>query len=198
MNFWFSKFFALNEENSGAEGSDNVDTGSKNVDTTDYKALYEQLKTDKAKLKTSFDKTASELAELKKSRREQLNETERAKEENAEREQHYLELEKQLCEIRTANAFAKHGYAENDYNELSSLLASLGDEKSTEIVNSILAFVEKANKTAVASAINERIKTNTILPSGNNTSKENYKYAQMAIDANKRTVSVEKIQEKYK
>lgn len=67
------------------------------TETTDYKALYEELQGKHDKLKANFDKTSSEVADYKRKEKERMSDDERKQVEQEEREKHYAELEKQIA-----------------------------------------------------------------------------------------------------
>ncbi len=62
--------------------------------TVDYKAEFEKMQADYAKLKTNFDKTSSEVADYKRKERERMTEDDKRKAEMEEREAYYKELER--------------------------------------------------------------------------------------------------------
>ena len=142
----------------GADGGAGTETpAEQTVDTTDYKALYEKEKADREKLKASFDKTASEIAELKKQNKAKMSEEEQRQAEQAEREALYKSTLAQLNEIKTSSVFAKSGIAENDYSDLSKKLVETCGDKASEVAETIIELVKKSNKSAVANAKNASI-----------------------------------------
>lgn len=168
------------------------------IDKTDYKALYEKEVAERAKLKKSFDATASEIAELKKASKAKMSEEEKREAELAEERQHWQEMANQLNEIKTANVFAKQGYNENDYLELSKKLVEVGGDKSQELAEIFVEFVKKSNKNAVANAKNGMIKDSSVAPRASNTHEEQHAYAKMASENNKNSSSSQNIKEFYK
>jgi hypothetical protein len=72
---------------------------NKTPETTevDYKAEFEKMQSDYSKLKGSFDKTSSELADYKRKERERMSDDEKHKAEAEEREQYYKGLERRLA-----------------------------------------------------------------------------------------------------
>lgn len=83
------------------------------TETVDYKAMYEEVQGKYDKLKTSFDKTASEAADLKRKNTAYMSEEEKRTAELAEREAYYKTIERE-------NALWKYK---------SSLSSSITDEK---------------------------------------------------------------------
>lgn len=174
---------------SGADGGASVgangaDGEGVKVDTTDYKALYEKEVAERAKLKKSFDATASEIAELKKANKAKMSEEEKREAELAEKELHYKEMENQLNSMRVDTVFAKNGYDEKDYADLSKKLVEVGGANASELAEVFLEFVKKANKTAVANAKNGMIKDSAIPPKASTTTAEEHTYAKLATENN--------------
>lgn len=73
------------------------ETTTTTTETIDYKAEFEKMQNDYAKLKSNFDKTSSEVADYKRKERERMSEDEKRSAENAERETYYKELERKLA-----------------------------------------------------------------------------------------------------
>jgi hypothetical protein len=73
------------------------ETTTTTTETVDYKAEFEKMQNDYAKLKSNFDKTSSEVADYKRKERERMSEDEKRSAENAERETYYKELERKLA-----------------------------------------------------------------------------------------------------
>ena len=67
------------------------------TDTTDYKAEFERLQAEHAKMKSSFDKASSEVADYKRKERERMSEDEKRAASEAEREEYYKGLERRLA-----------------------------------------------------------------------------------------------------
>jgi hypothetical protein len=65
----------------------------------DYKALFEEMEIKYSNLKTSFDKTSSEVADYKRKERDRMSEDDKKKVEDAEREAYYQKLEREHSEI---------------------------------------------------------------------------------------------------
>ena len=72
-------------------------TTTETTDTTDYKAEFERLQSEHAKMKSSFDKASSEVAEYKRKERERMSEDEKKAAADAEREAHYKDLERRIA-----------------------------------------------------------------------------------------------------
>lgn len=176
--------FAPDDGASGGGVGGEPTGGEVKVDTTDYKALYEKEVAERAKLKKSFDATASEIAELKKANKAKMSEEEKREAELAERELHYKEMENQLNSMRVDTVFAKNGYDEKDYSDLSKKLVEVGGANASELAEVFLEFVKKANKTAVANAKNGMIKDSAIPPKASNTTAEEHTYAKLATENN--------------
>lgn len=78
-----------------AEETKTTTTGT--ADTTDYKAEFERLQAEHARVKSSFDKASSEVAEYKRKERERMSDDEKKAASDAEREAHYKDLERRLA-----------------------------------------------------------------------------------------------------
>lgn len=63
----------------------------------DYKAEFEKMQSDYAKLKASFDKASTEIAENKRKERERMSDDEKKKAEADELAQYYKGLERRLA-----------------------------------------------------------------------------------------------------
>lgn len=172
-------------DNGGAGVGTNGAVGeSVKVDTTDYKALYEKEVAERAKLKKSFDATASEIAELKKANKAKMSEEEKRESELAERELHYKEMENQLNSMRVDTVFAKNGYDEKDYSDLSKAIVEACGDKAQNIADNIIEFAKRIAKNAVANAKNGMIKDSAIPPKASNTTAEEHTYAKLATENN--------------
>jgi hypothetical protein len=97
---------------------------TKTTETTtpevDYKAKFEEMEASYSKLKTSFDKASSDVAEYKRKERERMSEDEKKAATDAEREAHYKELERKIS--------------------LSDYSAELDDITDTKVRNEISEF----------------------------------------------------------
>lgn len=165
----YGQFMPFYAPDSGADGqaSGNGEQGTE----TDYKALYEKAladserqKSENAKLKASFDKTASEVAELKRASKAKMSEEEQRAAEIAEKEQRLIEMQNRVYEMETTTLFAEQGFDKKDYGELVKQVVEVGGEKSGELSSAIIEFVKKANKAAVANAKNAAIKDGAVPP----------------------------------
>lgn len=142
----------------GADGGAGAETpAEQTVDTTDYKALYEQEKSKSEKWKASFDKASGDIAEMKRQNKAKMSEEEQRQAEQAEREALYKSTLAQLNEIKTSSVFAKSGIAETDYSDLSKKLVETCGDKASEVAETIIELVKKSNKSAVANAKNASI-----------------------------------------
>lgn len=148
----------------GTNGADGGNDGNGEVDNTDYKALYEKAIADSKKLKASFDQTSHEVAELKKAQKAKMSEEEKRQAEFEEKEQRYQEAMARVAEMETATLFAENGFDKKDYEEVAKKVVEVGGDKARELADTIIEFVKKANKTAVASAKNGAIKDSAIPP----------------------------------
>lgn len=178
-------------------GTNGADESGVEVDKTDYKALWEKAESEKAKLKKSFDATASEIAELKKANKAKLSEEEKRELELAEKEQHYQEMANQLNAMKVDTIFAKQGFDEKDYSDLSKKLVEVGGDKAFELAEQLVEFVKKSNKSAIANAKNGMIKDSAITPKAS-TTENNTPYAKLATENNNLSNKSNEIKNYYK
>ena len=75
----------------------NTATEGANTEAVDYKAEFEKMQGEYAKLKKSFDTASSDVAEYKRKERERMSEDEKKAAEYAEREAHYKDLERRIA-----------------------------------------------------------------------------------------------------
>lgn len=183
----------------GSDGEANASaTVVTEVDNTDYKALYEKEVAERAKLKKTFDATASEVAELKKQSKAKMSEEEKREAELEKERKYWQAMANELNEIKVANIFAKQGYDEKDYSDLSKKLVEVGGANAAELADSFVEFVRKATKNAVASAKNGMIKDGAIPPKTGSLQDDKPKYAQMATETNKNNSNSQNIKDYYK
>lgn len=107
-----------------------VETNEVNAETfvtnqgQDYKSLYEKLQTDYQKVKISFDKASSELAETKRRFKANLSEEEQRKQELLEKEQKYAEIEKENLRYKYKSSLDKILNDEDDCEKVLNSLVS--------------------------------------------------------------------------
>ena len=167
----YARFMFAPDDGASGGGAGVSANGTDGEGATDYKALYEKTVAslekevaERAKLKKSFDATASEIAELKKAQKATMTEQQLKEAENAEKEQRYKALQSEVNEMRTSTAFAKAGFDEKDYGDIVKKIVEVGGEKSGELANTLIEFVKKSNASAVASAKNALIKDGAVAP----------------------------------
>ena len=78
-----------------AEETTKTETGTEQ--TPDYKALYEEMQGKYNSTKASLDKTSSEIADYKRKERERMTDDDKRKAEDAEREERYKAMERNLA-----------------------------------------------------------------------------------------------------
>lgn len=196
-------FFA---PDTGADGAGSATVGGEGAEPEpDYKALYEKAKAENAKaqadyanLKKTFDKTASETAELKRAQRAKMSEEEKLAAENAEKEQRYKELQVKVQTMETVNVFAKNGFDEKDYESLSKTIVEVGGERASELTEAVVEFVKKANKSAVSSAQNGALKDGAVTPKTSTAKPEENSIAKQVFEANKPNANSQNIKNLYK
>ncbi len=117
--------------------------GTSGEDTTDYKALYEQSQADYAKLKSSFDKTSSEISALKKERQERMSDEEKRNQELADREEHYKAIERENAVYKYKASLSGQITDPKVLQDVAELYANGEISKAIEKQN---AYLEQAHK----------------------------------------------------
>lgn len=199
----YGQFMPFYAPDSGADGGQAGGEGNNGgnetpPDTTDYKALYEKALADQKKLKASFDQTAHEVAELKKQSKAKMSEEEQRAAETAEREQRYQELQNEVYEMRVSTAFAKAGFDEKDYGDIAKKIVKVGGEQSNDLAETLIEFVKKANKSAVANARNGAIKDGAVPPKTSTAQASDTPFAEQAIAYTKHDDKSQEIKNKYR
>jgi hypothetical protein len=128
--------------------------GSKGKDK-DNTPDIQQMMNDYAKLKRAFDKTSSELAETKKALKEKMTEQEIASQEKAEaeaeKEEHYKQIERENKIYKIKATYLGLGYtsdeaqriaeaeADNDFDEKTKIMSEVEARKKKEMEAEFLA-----------------------------------------------------------
>lgn len=199
----YRKFMFAPDSGATAGNSGNEPQGEENGATAtttpeiDYKALFEQEKAERAKLKKIFDATASEIAELKKANKAKMSDEEKKAAELEEERKGWREMEQQLNTMKVEAVFAKHGYDEKDYSDVSNKLIEVAGNKASELAEVFVDFVKKANKNAVTNAKNGMIKDSAIPPKASTAKNDEHPYAQLATEINKPNKTIEEIKNYY-
>lgn len=125
-------------------------TTEQQTDTTDYKAKFEALQGEYSKLKTSFDKASTDVADYKRKERERMSAEEQKALENEEREKYYKTLERENAVHRYTT---KLGGVIKDQKALAEIAELMADgefdkalEKQTEYLTKDKAELEKQIK----------------------------------------------------
>lgn len=97
--------------------------------------------------KTTFDKTASELAKLKKDMSAKMSEDEKKQQADAELAEHYVNLKKDNCKLVMEKEFAIAGFSANEYSELIGTFATDDADMAIKFAKSVASFrtTDKAN-----------------------------------------------------
>lgn len=134
----------------------------------DYKALYEQEKAEREKIKLSFDKASSETAEYKRKLSERLTKEEADKLAQEEREKAIAEMlaerEQLLAEKRVANYTAKMVSAGITAETASELAADLPDGISDQFFDGIKNFITNVTANIRAEILKEQPKLTPGMP----------------------------------
>lgn len=134
----------------------------------DYKALYEQEKTEREKLKTSFDKASSETAEYKRKLSERLTKEEADRLAQEEREKAIAEMlaerEQLLAEKRVAHYTTQMVSAGMTAEKAGELASVLPDGISDQFFDGIKKFIEETTANLRAELLKEQPKLTPGMP----------------------------------
>lgn len=134
----------------------------------DYKALYEQEKSEREKIKASFDKASSETAEYKRKLSERLTKEEADKLAQEEREKAIAEMlaerEQLLAEKRVASYTAKMVSAGFAADAAGELAAELPDGISDKFFDGVKQFIETVTQNVRAELLKEQPKLSPGMP----------------------------------
>lgn len=134
----------------------------------DYKALYEKEKSEREKLKVSFDKASSETAEYKRKLSERLTKEEADKLAQEEREKAIADMLKEreqlLLEKRIAHYTTKMVSAGVSAEQADELAKGLPEGVSDEFFDGIKSFIEEATAKIKADLLNEQPKLSAGMP----------------------------------
>lgn len=134
----------------------------------DYKALYEQEKTEREKLKTSFDKASSETAEYKRKLSERLTKEEADRLAQEEREKAIAEMlaerEQLLAEKRVAHYTTQMVSAGMTAEKAGELASVLPDGISDQFFDGIKKFIEENTANLRAELLKEQPKLTPGMP----------------------------------
>lgn len=148
--------------NPESETKDKPGTVAKTEDKkaeVDYKAEYEKMLAENAKLKQATDKACGEAAEFKRQLREKQTEAERAEAERAEKEAATLaELEKYRTESRINGYKTKLMESGYDLETAASMAAQLPEGVGDDFFAKQKAFMENKAKSIEAELLNKQPK----------------------------------------
>ncbi len=138
------------------------------ADATDYKALYEQEKLDREKLKSSFDKASSEVAEYKRKLSERLTKEEADKLAQEEREKAIAEMlaerEQLLREKMVAHYTTSLVGAGIPTETAGALAQDLPEGISDQFFDGIKKFIEETTANLRAELLKEQPKLTPGMP----------------------------------
>lgn len=120
--------------------AENVNS-TQTTDTTpeiDYKAEYERVQGEYAKLKTSFDKASTDVSSYKKQLAEKQTDEERAKADAEEREARYKAIERENSYMKTRAKLSKTISDEKTLDKIANLYA---DGKVEEAIDQTTAYI---------------------------------------------------------
>lgn len=164
----------------GNDGSGNADnTGNNNPQSapkTYSEEEYKKLQDDLAKMKASFDKASSELADSKRQIKEKMSEEEKKKLEDAEKSQKFVEMEKELQRLKMKSVLAS-SFEEKDIDEITEAVISNDYNKVVDLI----AKVQNEFKTKAENEAKLKFSKSGKIPGGNdNGSGEDDKIAELA------------------
>ena len=152
------RMFATDTGADGGAVASETDGAQVETEKTDWEALYKKELAEKTRYKQANDALASENAEYKRQTKAKMSEEEKREAELAEERERWQTMANELNEIKVSNVFAKNGYDEKDYADLSKKLVEVGGSNAHELAEVFVEFVKKANQMAVANAKNSMIK----------------------------------------
>lgn len=144
----------------------------------DYKALYEQEKSEREKVKQAFDKAASETAEYKRKLSERLTKEEADKLAQEEREKAVAEMLKEreqlLAEKRIAHYTAQMVSAGISAEQAGELASSLPDGISDNFFNGVKKFIADETTRIRAEALKQQPSASIGMPITNVQEKSDF------------------------
>lgn len=170
-----------------ASESNGVKAESEN---TDWEALYKKELAEKTRYKQANDALASENAEYKRQSKAKMSEEEKREAELSEERERWKTMANELNEIKVSNVFAKNGYDEKDYAELSKKLVEVGGSNAHELAEVFVEFVKKANQMAVANAKNSMIKDGAVPPKTSTAQADTKSDYQLYQESKKKTNNI--------
>lgn len=124
------------------ENLTNTTVSTEPTTATNNEAL-ESAKAEYAKLKASFDKVSSELAEQKRKDKERMSDEDKKKAEYAEREEHYKALEKENALYRFKSSLGASIKDEKVLNDIAELYSDGEIDKAIKKQNEYFANYRK-------------------------------------------------------
>lgn len=166
------------EGNGDGEGNGSTPQDNHESKETPSKEAYE-------KLKNEFDKTASELAKIKREQKAKMSEDEKLKAEQQEREAHYQELERKVLKSDMQNELINSGL---DNKSISKILDEYFKDEKPNVINlcKIIAQEVSSNiKTIKEQAKDEFQRSSTLPPSGDSDKKDQFIQGLIKSNSNK-------------
>lgn len=131
------------DDNSSKDKDKDGNRGKDKDNTPDI----QQMMNDYAKLKRAFDKTSSELAETKKALKEKMTEQEIASQEKAEaeaeKEEHYKQIERENKIYKIKATYLGLGYTSDEAQRIAEAEADNDFEEKTKIMSEVEARKKK-------------------------------------------------------
>ena len=145
-----------------------VETPETAPEEPDYKALYEKEKSEREKLKVSFDKASSETAEYKRKLSERLTKEEADKLAQEEREKAIAEMlaerEQLLAEKRVAHYTTKMVSVKMTPEQSEELANILPEGVPDDFFDGLNKFIEELTAKIKADILNEQPKPTAGMP----------------------------------
>lgn len=136
-----------NPKDKDDNSSKDKDKDGSKVKDKDNTPDIQQMMNDYAKLKRAFDKTSSELAETKKALKEKMTEQEIASQEKAEaeaeKEEHYKQIERENKIYKIKATYLGLGYTSDEAQRIAEAEADNDFEEKTKIMSEVEARKKK-------------------------------------------------------
>lgn len=175
--------------------------------TIDYEVEYKKAiaerdnaRAEAKKYESLKDKYSRESADYKRQLEAQMTDEQKREAENAEKEQRYQQAMARVAEMETTTLFAENGFDKKDYGEIAAKIVEIsgGGDKAKEFTNTLIAFVKKANQSAVASARNGAIKDGAVPPKTSTAQASDTPFAEQAFAYTKHDDRSQEIKNKYR
>lgn len=192
------QLFAEATNGAGTAATATNETGTWSSESVDYKALYEQEKTQREKFKVALDKSNSENAEYKRREREKLSKEELEAADRKAKDEELAQLRQEVARSKAERIFAEANISHEVYDDiLDTYVPVLGVEQIGVLTDKIAKAIKKSVDSALELSKNKTVQTGTVLPKGGETSNPELSFIKDLAKQSTQTQS-EKIKEFYK